>query len=282
MPTPATWRRSAGWYRHERWRPRPLLRPPRSSCHGRQPRPGSRDRLGLAEAGCDLVLGWRSDGDALAVTVRAARERGATVLAVQGDVRDPATAPLLIKEAVAELGGVDIWVNNAGVSVLAPLLETTAADMGNMVEVNYLGTFYGLQAAAAAMQGAGRGGSIVNVASDVGLLAAPLLAGYSATKFAVVGLTQAAAVELAPHRISVNAVCPGTVETDMVLAEQAAEAALSRTSVGAVRDRLIHAVPAGRLCSPEDVGALVTWLVSPAAAFVTGQAICTNGGSILH
>jgi meso-butanediol dehydrogenase / (S,S)-butanediol dehydrogenase / diacetyl reductase len=236
----------------------------------------------LADAGCDLALGWRRDADALAVTAGGARQRGATVLAVQGDMRDPATAQLLAKEAVTGLGSIDVWVNNAGVSVLGPLLETTAGDMSYMVEVNYLGTFYGLQAAARAMETAGRGGRIVNVASDLGLLAAPLLAGYSATKFAVVGLTQAAALELAPHRISVNAVCPGTVETDMVLAEQAAEAAWSRTSVGEVRDRLIRAVPAGRLCTPEDVGALVAWLVSPMAGFVTGQAICTNGGSILH
>jgi NAD(P)-dependent dehydrogenase (short-subunit alcohol dehydrogenase family) len=112
--------------------------------------------------------------------------------------------------------------------------------------------------------------------------AAPLLAGYSATKFAVVGMTQAAAVELAPFGVTVNALCPGTVETDMVLAEQAAEAALGGRSTEEVRQRLLSEVPAGRLCSPQDVGAAAAWLVSDAASFVTGQAICVNGGSILH
>jgi len=122
----------------------------------------------------------------------------------------------------------------------------------------------------------------VNVASDLGLQAAPLLAGYSATKFAVVGLTQAAAMELAPAGVTVNAVCPGTVETDMVLAEQRAEAELTSSTVAEVRRRLVAEVPAGRLCTAEDVGALVAWLAGPGAQHVTGQSICVNGGSIRH
>jgi meso-butanediol dehydrogenase/(S,S)-butanediol dehydrogenase/diacetyl reductase len=238
--------------------------------------------LALAGAGCDVVLGWRSDPDALATTVAAAARLGARVLHVQGDVTDPAVSAQLAEVATSELGGIDVWVNNAGISVLAPVLETSAEDMARMMDVNFLGTFHGLQAAAAAMTTSGRGGRIVNVASDLGLLAAPLLAGYSASKFAVIGLTQAAAVELGPQGIGVNAVCPGTVETDMVLAEEEAEAGWRGTSTDSVRERLLAAVPAGRLCTPEDVGALVAWLTSPGADFVTGQAICTNGGSILH
>ena len=209
------------------------------------------------------MIGWRQDEEALRGTVVAAVKRGAHVVAVQGDVSDPATSALLAKTALAEFGGVDVWVNNAGVSVLAPVLETTPAQMSHMLGVNYLGTFYGLQAAARAMGHAGRPGRIVNVASDLGLLAAPMLAGYSATKFAVIGLTQAAAVELAPLGVTVNAVCPGTVETDMVLAEQTAEAHWQGTSVEEVRQRLVDAVPAGRLCTPGDVGSLVAWLVQP-------------------
>ncbi|HTT88597.1 MAG TPA: SDR family NAD(P)-dependent oxidoreductase [Acidimicrobiales bacterium] len=238
--------------------------------------------LALAEAGCDLVLGWRQDEKAATETIAAVTELGARAFAVHGDLTDPATSALLAKTALSELGELDVWVNNAGVSVLAPLLETTGAQMSHMMAVNYLGTFYGLQAAASAMRGAGRPGRVINVASDLGLRGAPLLAGYSATKFAVVGLTQAAAVELAPHSITVNAVCPGTAETDMVLAEQAAEAHWQGRSIDEVRQRLMSAVPAGKLCTPEDVGALVAWLSSPGAAYVTGQAICTNGGSILH
>lgn len=238
--------------------------------------------LALGRLGCDLVLGWHRGEEATAATVAALDYVGAAAVAVQGDIRDQATSADLVKAATRAFGGVDVWVNNAGVSVFAPVLSTSAIEMTSMMEINYYGTFHGLRAAAAAMIASGRGGRIINVASDLGLRAAPNLAGYSATKFAVVGLTQAAAVELAPFGIRVNAVCPGAVETDMVLAEQSAEAGWTGTTVEDVRRRLLADVPAGRLCTPEDVGELVAWLSGPAADFVTGQAICTNGGSILH
>ena len=236
----------------------------------------------LASAGFDLVLGWRSDEAAAKETADEVAEHGASALTVQGDVSDPKTAARIADAALSDLASIDVWVNNAGTSRLGPVLDTTTGDMRSMMDANFFGTFHGLQAAGAAMKESGKGGRIINVASDLGLVAAPLLAGYSATKFAVVGLTQAAAVELAPYGICVNAVCPGTVETDMVLAEQNAEAELTGTSTDLVRERLCGAVPAGRLCTVDDVAALVGWLASPEASFVTGQAICTNGGSILH
>ena len=236
----------------------------------------------LASAGFDLVLGWRSDEGAAKQTAEEVAEHGAGAVTVQGDVSDPKTAARIVDAALTELASLDVWVNNAGVSRLGPVLDTSTSDMQSMMDANFFGTFHGLQAAGTAMKESGRGGRIINVASDLGLLAAPLLAGYSATKFAVVGLTQAAAVELAPHGICVNAVCPGTVETDMVLAEENAEAELTGISTDLVRERLRAAVPVGRLCTVEDVAALVGWLASPDASFVTGQAICTNGGSILH
>lgn len=238
--------------------------------------------LALAAAGHDLVVGWRNDESALRETMSEVAGRGVKAVAVQGDVSDPDTSSRLAGAAGDELGGIDIWVNNAGVSVLGHLVETSAADMERMMAVNFLGTFHGLQAAARGMRDGGRRGRIINVASDLGVQAASLLAGYSATKFAVVGLTQAAAVELAPLGISVNAVCPGTVETDMVLSEEEAEARLTGTSVAEVRARLRAEVPDGRLCTVADVAALVAFLASPAADHVTGQAICTNGGSIRH
>ncbi len=132
------------------------------------------------------------------------------------------------------------------------------------------------------MASSGGGGRIVNVASDLGVQAAPLLAAYSASKFAVVGLTQAAAVELAPQGVTVNALCPGTVETEMVLAEERAEAEITGNDLAAVRARIKASVPAGRWCTGEDVASATAFLCSKAAAFVTGQAICVNGGSILH
>jgi NAD(P)-dependent dehydrogenase (short-subunit alcohol dehydrogenase family) len=237
--------------------------------------------LALAESGCDVVVGWVRDSAAAAATAACVSATGRRAVTVEGDVADSSTAKLLLDAAVS-LGGPTAWVNNAGASVLAPLLDTDAVDMARMVETNLLGTFHGLQAAGRWFRDSGRPGRIVNVASDLGITAAPLLGGYSATKFAVVGLTQAAAVELAPAGITVNAVCPGTAETDMVLAERDSEAILAAATADAVRKSYLDAIPAGRFCTPADVGALVAWLCSPAAGYVTGQAICVNGGSVLH
>lgn len=254
--------------------------------------------LALAEAGFDLVLGWVSDPEAAAAAAAAVSGTGRRVLLVPGDVADPATATLLLDAAVS-LGGPTAWVNNAGVSFLAPVLDTDPGDMARMVEVNLMGTFHGLQAAGRWFSAQGWSGRIVNLASDLGVRAWPLLGGYAATKFAVVGLTQAAAVELAPAGITVNAVCPGTAETDMVAAERAAEvalrlargrggtavteAAVTEAAIGdEVRRSCLDAIPAGRFCTPADVGGLVAWLCGPSAAYVTGQAICVNGGSVLH
>ena len=232
----------------------------------------------LAAAGFDLVLGYtssRSGVEAVAADVDVRTEL------VAGDVADPGTTKLLLDAAVA-LGGPTAWINNAGVSVLAPVVATSAADMARMLDVNVLGVFHGLQAAAAWFLEQGTPGRVVNIASDLGVQACANLGGYAATKFAVVGLTQAAAVELAPHGITVNAVCPGTAETDMVLAERASEVVVTGTSAEEVRASYLDAIPAGRFCTPADVGAAVAWLCGDSAAYVTGQSICINGGSVLH
>jgi NAD(P)-dependent dehydrogenase (short-subunit alcohol dehydrogenase family) len=162
------------------------------------------------------------------------------------------------------------------------MVDASAADLVRMLDVNVLGTLHGLQAAARWFLDHGRPGRIVNVASETGVQAFPLLGTYSASKFAVVGLTQAAALELAPAGITVNAVCPGTAETDMVMAERATEIALSGTTADQVRAAYLDAIPAGRFCEPADVGAAVAYLVGPGAAYVTGQSLCVNGGSVLR
>jgi NAD(P)-dependent dehydrogenase (short-subunit alcohol dehydrogenase family) len=237
--------------------------------------------LALADDGYDVVLGWRSDQAAAEETAEAVRERGRAVKMVSGDVAEASTMTLLA-DAAASLGDLRVWVNNAGVSVIATVADTPPAEMEWMLAINVMGTLHGMQAAVRVMRDAGNGGCIVNVASDAGLQGFAYLGGYAATKFAVVGLTQSAALELAADGITVNAVCPGTAETDMNRAEWQAETALTERNLDDVRAASLDEIPLGRFCTPADVGATVAWIVSPGAAFVTGQAVCVNGGMVLH
>jgi meso-butanediol dehydrogenase/(S,S)-butanediol dehydrogenase/diacetyl reductase len=235
----------------------------------------------LARSGFDVVIGYRTADDAAKETARLVESVGRSAAIVAGDVADDATHDALA-DAASELGALEVWVNNAGVSVLAPVVDTSAADLRAMFEVNVLGTHLGMRRAVKQFRTTGSGGRIVNVASELGVAVFPFLGGYAATKFAVVGLSQTAALELASEGITVNAVCPGTAETDMVAAERESEAALTDRSLDEVRAAYLDAIPAGRFCTPDDVGALVAYLASPGAAYVTGQSICVNGGSVLR
>ena len=237
--------------------------------------------IALARDSWNVVVNYATNEGAAKETADAVVDAGARAVIVDGDVTDPTTAPRLAG-AGSELGTLGAWVNNAGVSVLAPIIETNVADMERMLAVNYMGTFHGVQAAARTMIAANTPGRIVNVASEAAVLTFRYLGAYAASKFAVVGLTQAAALELGPHGISVNAVGPGTTETDMVLAERRSEVSITGDPPDNVRAAYLANIPLGRFCTPEDTGALVAWLVSPAAAYVTGQIICNNGGSVLH
>lgn len=236
----------------------------------------------LAGAGFDVVVGYHRDAVGASDVVAEVEALGRRAIAVGGDVADEGTSKALLDAAVTALGGLDVWVNNAGISVLAPVVDTPMAELSRMLDVNLIGTAHGVQAAARWFLDQGRPGRIVNIASEVGVQAFPLLGAYAATKFAVVGLTQAAALELSPSGITVNAVCPGTAETDMVLAERVSETTLTGRTSDDVRAGYLDGIPAGRFCEPSDVGAVVAFLAGPGAAYLTGQSICVNGGSVLR
>ncbi len=233
----------------------------------------------LSHSGWSLVLNCRSDSEQADQIVSELQESGTEVKLVLGDVSDPNTSEQLVA-AASDLGDLRGWVNNAGVSSFEPLLETSVDAMRHMIDVNVVGTFFGMRAAGRAM--ATSGGRIINVASEAGIRAEGLLGMYSATKFAVVGLTQAAAIELAPSAITVNAVCPGLAETAMVDAERNAEVELTGSSVEEIRTAGLARIPLGRFCDPADVGSTVAWLASPEASYITGQSIVISGGSLLH
>jgi meso-butanediol dehydrogenase / (S,S)-butanediol dehydrogenase / diacetyl reductase len=185
----------------------------------------------------------------------------------------------VVADDVADRHGLDAWVSNAGILFMQGFLDMPIERFDQTVNVNLRGVFVGDQAAARAMVRTGRAGAIVNTASVAGKQgAAPFLTAYIASKFGVVGLTQAMAFELGQHDITVNCVCPGFVETPMQDQELAWEAQLLGITTDQVRQAWIDATPLGRLQRPEDVARVVAFLVSDDARFITGEAVAVNGG----
>ncbi len=198
------------------------------------------------------------------------------------DVTDPAAVDQLVDAVVADRGRLDVVAANAGISSMARFVEITPAAARRTLEVNTLGILFTGQSAARAMIALGRGGVIVNTASMAAKQGrVPFLADYVASKFAVLGLTQAMAFELAPHGIRVNSVCPGFVATPMQDRELVWEATLRGTDPESVRQLWIGDTPLGRLETPEDVARAVAFLASEEASFITGEALSVNGGAFM-
>ena len=216
-----------------------------------------------------------------------AKELGGDVSALVLDVTDAAQAKSVAESVAQRHGAIDVWVSNAGISKMQRFLDVTPEDLRRTLAVNLEGIFLCGQAAAAVMiasasQGAAGGGVIVNVASMAGKQGrVPYLADYVASKFGVVGLTQAMAFELAPHGITVNSVCPGYVVTPMQARELGWESALRGTTEDTVRQLWIDDTPLGRLEAPQDVARAVAFLAGPDARFITGEALAVNGGAFM-
>jgi len=233
-----------------------------------------------------LDLGARGHRVAVAdLSLAAARETAAAVdgaIALPVDVTDLASIEQACDEAVAALGPLRGWVSNAGVSSMGRFVDLTQQEIDLNLDVNARGPLLCGQVAARRFIAQGDGGIIVNVASMAGKQGrVPYLAHYVASKFAVVGLTQAMAFELAEHGIRVNSVCPGFVATPMQSRELDWEARLRGSTPEAVRDAWIADTPLGRLEQPEDVAKVVAFLLSEEAAFITGEAIAVNGGAFM-
>ncbi len=216
------------------------------------------------------------------------RQGGGQAQAWQLDVTDKARAEVVVGDMVARFGRLDVWVNNAGVSTMNRFVELTEAEWDYNMDVNAKGTFLCSQAVVRQLLKqpkdpiSGLRGKVINVASMAGKRGnAPFLAHYVASKFAVVGLTQAMAGELASQGITVNAVCPGYVRTSMQDREVGWEAALRGIDVEAVRQLYIADTPLGRLETPEDVARVIVFLASALSDFITGVSISVNGGSYM-
>jgi NAD(P)-dependent dehydrogenase (short-subunit alcohol dehydrogenase family) len=211
----------------------------------------------------------------LAGAERAAKEIGGHAVGV--DVRKRASVEAAFVEAEQLMSGFDVLVANAGVSTMQRALDLTDEEWDFNFDVNVRGIFLANQIAARGFVARGKG-VIVNTASLAAKIGAPLLAHYSASKFAVLGWTQALARELAPLGIRVNAVCPGFVKTSMQEREIAWEAKLRGVSPERVVDDYVAQTPLGRLETPEDVADVAVFLLSDSARFMTGQGVNVTGG----
>lgn len=230
-------------------------------------------RRGAAVAVTDI------DGDAAARVAAELGQSGAKATSYPLDVTDPDAIAAVARQAQTDLGPLTAWVSNAGVSTMAAFVDIRPDELDLMLDVNTKGVFYSGQVAARMLTENG-GGRIVNIASMAGKKgAAPFLAHYVASKFAVVGLTQAMAAELAPAGITVNSVCPGFVATPMQDRELAWEAKLRGITKEAVLESWKNDTPLGRIETPEDVARVVGFLLGDDAAFITGEAIAVNGGA---
>lgn len=199
----------------------------------------------------------------------------------QLDVTSPEAAAAVASD-IAERFGLDAWVSNAGISFMHRFLDAPIERFDQTMDVNLKGVFVCGQAAAREMVRSGVPGVIVNTASMAGKQGrVPFLADYVASKFGVVGLTQAMAYELGEHGITVNCVCPGFVETPMQSRELEWEAELRGTTPDGVRAMMIADTPLGRLEQADDVARAVAFLLSDDARFITGEALAVNGGAYM-
>jgi len=222
----------------------------------------------LAEAGAD-VAGLDIDLGLMDETAALCGEEGAKFLALEADVRDFRQVREAVKKVVAEFDSLDVLVNNAGITRDNLLIRMDEADWDAVLDINLKGVFNGIKAAARPMMKQ-RSGTIVNIASVVGVIGNAGQANYSASKGGVIALTKTAARELAPRGVRVNAVAPGFIQTAMTdkLSEDA-------------RAHLIGQIPLGRLGRPQDVAAAVLFLVGPDSSYITGQVVRIDGGMVM-
>jgi NAD(P)-dependent dehydrogenase (short-subunit alcohol dehydrogenase family) len=218
----------------------------------------------LAEAGAHVVLASRTEAE-IAAAAGAIRSAGFSAEAAPFDVTDLGA----MRATVTRLGSFDVFVNNAGGARHAHFLEVTDADFDAVVALNLRAAFFAAQAVARGMQAAGRGGSIINVSSQMGLVGGPNRSVYSATKHALEGMTKAAAIELGPLGIRINTLCPTFIETPMTR---------PFFEDDAFRTWVMGNIKLGRVGQVEDLMGGVVFLASDASALMTGSALVVDGG----
>jgi NAD(P)-dependent dehydrogenase (short-subunit alcohol dehydrogenase family) len=228
--------------------------------------------IAFAAAGADVAVNWLDDEAASREVAAAVTRHNRRAITVQADMAKLDEVREMVDAVVAELGGIDILVNNAGVFPRVDFLAMTEADWDFVHDVNLKGSVFCAQAAAKAMIAGGRQGAIVNITSGAAFRGSSRGVHYVASKGGIVSMTRQMALELAPHRIRVNAVAPGLTDTAQPRygSSEAEIAVMGRAN------------PLGRIAQPEDIARAALYLASDQAGFVTGQTLHVNGGGYLY
>jgi 3-oxoacyl-[acyl-carrier protein] reductase len=224
--------------------------------------------VALAAVGARVVVNYARSPEAAAEVVREIEATGAQAWAHQANVAVEAEVEAMVKAVLEREGRIDVLVNNAGITRDGLLMRMKTADWQSVIDLNLTGVFLCTRAVSRAMLKA-RSGRIINITSVVGMMGNPGQANYSAAKAGVIGLTRSTAAEFASRGITVNAVAPGFIATDMTKDLNA--------------EPILAAIPLGRLGQPEEVAGAVRFLAAdPAAAYITGQVLAVDGGMVMR
>ena len=222
--------------------------------------------LRLAKMGMNIVFTYNSGIEAAEETKALCEAEGVEVLAVQADVSSSENCDQLVEQTMDAFGRVDVLVNNAGITRDGLIIRMTDEQFDQVIDTNLKGAFYMMRAVSKQMMKQ-RSGRIINISSVVGVMGNAGQVNYAASKAGVIGMTKSLARELASRKVTVNAIAPGMIETDMtaVMSEKAKEA-------------MKAAIPAGEVGKPEDIAGTIAFLAGEDGRYITGQVICVDGG----
>lgn len=223
--------------------------------------------LRLAQDGLAVVVNYASSQGAADDVVREIETAGGKAIAVKADIGTSAGVTALFDAAEKSFGGIDILVNNAGIMKLSPLTEMDDAEFDRHISINLTGTFYGIREAGKRLR---EGGRIINFSSSVVGMSGPGYGPYAASKAGVEAMTHVASKELGKRRITVNAVAPGPVETELFMTGKSEE----------LVQNIIRNIPLGRLGQPDDIASVVSFLAGTESGWINGQVLRANGGMI--